>query len=179
MSLSVELSLFGGAIGVTAPSNLVDASNIRQVPDTQEVFLFPNSSVSVIVEVLERVQPQNYEEAIKFHFDSLAYDNSASSQKVDSINIIPNDRGDKTPSVIVLSGLQLVTKYNRTQADEVRIFMALYRVEEKSIDLVVTFNVPLTSLDDGAVDAGGVKTYEHHFDTFVRSLRIVDFDLFA
>ncbi|KAG7092271.1 hypothetical protein E1B28_008633 [Marasmius oreades] len=175
----MSLKLFEGAITATAPSNLIDASDIRQVPDTQEVFLFSDSSVSIIVEILERVEPTNYEEAIKFHFDSLAHDNNASSEKIDSINIIPNDREDNTPSAIVLSGRQSVPKYTCTQPDEVRIYMALYRVPEKPIDLVVTFNVPVASLDGGAVDAEGVKTIERHFDTFVRSLRIIDFRLFA
>ncbi|KAL0577248.1 hypothetical protein V5O48_004736 [Marasmius crinis-equi] len=175
----MSLNLFGGAITATAPSGLLDASDIRQVPDTQEVFLFPNSGVSIIVEILERVKPTHYEEAVKFHFGSLAHDNSATSEKVDAITVIPNDRGDRTPSAIVLSGMQSVSKYNREQVDEVRILMALYRVEEKPIDLVVTFNVPLTSADGGAVSAEGLKTVEGQFDTFIRSLRIVDYGLFA
>ena len=57
--------------------------------------------------------------------------------------------------------------------------MALYRVEEKPIDLVVTFNVPLTSADGGAVDARELQTTEQQFNTFIRSLKIVDFGLFA
>ncbi|KAJ8078569.1 hypothetical protein AAF712_001430 [Marasmius tenuissimus] len=175
----MSLNLFGGTITANGPSGLLDASDIRQVPDTQEVFLFPNSSVSIIVEILERVQPSDYEEAVKFHFGSLAHDNNATSEKVDSVSVIPNDRGDKTPSAIVLSGMQSVSKYNRTQVDEVRILMALYRVEEKPIDLVVTFNVPLTSADGGAIDAQGLKAVEQQFDTFIRSLKIVDFGLFA
>ena len=39
---------------------------IRQVPDHQEVFLVPNSQISVIVEVLQRVAPNGDLEAAKF-----------------------------------------------------------------------------------------------------------------
>lgn len=57
--------------------------------------------------------------------------------------------------------------------------MGLYRVESKSIDLVVTFNIPLEAVDGGAVDNDGLRKAEADFDTLVRSLRIVDFGLFA
>ncbi|THU99357.1 Mog1p/PsbP-like protein, partial [Dendrothele bispora CBS 962.96] len=175
----MPLQLFGGAITTEAPHNLIDASDIRQVPDTQEVFLFPNSAISIIVEVLQRVEPADSKDAVKFHFDSLAHDNSATSSEVLSVDIVPNDRGDLTPSAVLLSGFQTVTKFNRTAQDQVRILMALYRVEDRGIDLVVTFNVPVTSQDGGAVDSNGFETARQQFDTFVRSLRIVDFGLFA
>jgi hypothetical protein len=115
----------------------------------------------------------------RFHFDSLAHDNNAVFGQIESVSVIANDRGDKTPSAITLSGVQRVQKFNRTQPDEVKILMALYRVEEKAIDLVVTFNVPVIAEDGGAVGPDGLKASKEQFDTFVRSLRIVDFGLFA
>lgn len=39
--------------------------DLRQVPDTQEVFLYPGSSVSIIVEILERVEPSHFDDAIR------------------------------------------------------------------------------------------------------------------
>jgi hypothetical protein len=57
--------------------------------------------------------------------------------------------------------------------------MALFRVEDKRVDLVVTFNVPIESHDDGAVGEEGWKEMQIHFEAFVRSLRIVDFGLFV
>lgn len=95
------------------------------------------------------------------------------------ITIIPNDRGDDTPSPIALYGTQLVQKFNRASADDVRVLMALYRVETKGVDLVLTMNVPITSSDDGAVGEEGFTTARADFDSAVRSLRIVDFGLFA
>jgi Ran-interacting Mog1 protein len=40
-------------------------SDVREVPDNQEVFTYPDSSVSVIVEVLERVDPIDPYDAIR------------------------------------------------------------------------------------------------------------------
>ncbi|KAJ7905276.1 hypothetical protein B0H14DRAFT_2659636 [Mycena olivaceomarginata] len=102
----------------------------------------------------------------RFHFDSLAHDNSATTSTVDAVAVIPNTRGDKTPPAITLLGVH-------------RVLMALFRVEDQRVDLVVTFNVPVASQDHGAVGEEGWKTAQNHFDIFVRSLCIVDFGLFA
>ena len=115
----------------------------------------------------------------RFHFDSVALDNSAQFAEVEGIFEILNDRGDDTPPAIVLKGVQLVPKFNSTVADQVRIMMAVFRVESKAVDVVVTFNIPVVSVDGGAVGNEGVTTSETDFDTFVRSFRIIDFGLFA
>ncbi|KIY65041.1 Mog1p/PsbP-like protein [Cylindrobasidium torrendii FP15055 ss-10] len=171
--------LFGGAITAIAPVNLIDASEIRQVPDTQEVLLYPDSDASIIVEVLERVQPSDYREAVKFHFDSLAHDNSATDSSVVSVDIVLNDRGDGTPAIISLSGTQKIQKFNREAVDDVQILMALYRVEQKNVDLVVTFNVPTQTETGGGLDEHGAQLVRSQFEQFTRSLKIVDFGLFA
>ncbi|KAJ6547344.1 Mog1p/PsbP-like protein [Mycena capillaripes] len=171
--------LFGGAITAVVPITLVDASDLRQVPDTQEVLLYPDSGVSIIVEVLQRVDTADDDSAIRYHFDSLAHDNSARSFAVDTVGVISNTRGDKTPPAITLSGVQSVAKFNKEEQDQVRVLMALFRVEDKRVDLVVTFNVPMESQDSGAVDAAGWNTVLSDFDAFVRFLCIVDFGLFV
>ena len=96
-----------------------------------------------------------------------------------SVTVVPNDGGDDTPSAIILKGSQRVPKFNRTTPDDVRIFMALFRVEHKEIDLVVTFNVPIRTLDGGAVGSEGLEQAESDFHKFVTSFRICDYGLFA
>ena len=96
-----------------------------------------------------------------------------------SVTVVPNDGGDDTPSAIILKGSQRVPKFNRTTPDDVRIFMALFRVEQKEIDLVVTFNVPIRTLDGGAVGSEGLEQAESDFHKFVTSFRICDYGLFA
>jgi hypothetical protein len=43
----------------------VPSSDIRQVPDTQELLLFPNSNISIVLEVLEKVAADDLVEAVK------------------------------------------------------------------------------------------------------------------
>jgi hypothetical protein len=97
---------------------------------------------------------------------------------VKEVQTIPNDRGDKTPSAIILTGQQDVKKFNKISVDDVRIFLAIYRVEEKGVDLVLSFNYPMKAGD------GVVRTEEQYittkqaFHSIATSLCIVDFDLF-
>ncbi|KAG5639609.1 hypothetical protein H0H81_010811 [Sphagnurus paluster] len=121
--------------------------------------------------------PSNLIDA-SFHFESLAHDNSAVSSEVYNVAVIPNDRGDDTPSAIILSGVQGVPKFNRTAPDEVQILMALYRVEHKNADLVVTFNIPTRTDDGGVVSEEGLAIARPQFDVLVKSLHITDFGLF-
>ncbi|KAH6918929.1 hypothetical protein BKA70DRAFT_1087996 [Coprinopsis sp. MPI-PUGE-AT-0042] len=179
MTSYAERELFGGAIVVQTKPSLMDASDVRQVPDTQEVLLYPDSSVSIIVEILQRVEPNESDEAVKFHFNSLAHDNDARRHTVQSISVLPNDRGDRTPSAILLNGEQFVKKFNRSALDTVQIYMALYRVEDKVIDVVVTFNAPTQTEDGGAVGGEQLEGIQRDFDAFVRSFQIKDFGLFA
>lgn len=95
------------------------------------------------------------------------------------MNIVLNDRGDATPSAITLAGIQRIPKFNKTIPDEVHLLVALYRVADKGIDLVVTFNIPVVAGDGGAVQGGKLELAQQQFDRFARSLRIEDFSLFA
>ncbi|KAI0049663.1 Mog1p/PsbP-like protein [Auriscalpium vulgare] len=178
MSNYAQRDLFGGAIVALLPSKLIDASDIRQVPDTQEVLLFPDSDISIILEILQRVDHPDHADAARFHFESLAHDNDALSSTVHQVNIVPNDRGDNTPSPVVLYGTQIVPKFNRATGDDVRILLALYRVEDKGIDLVLTMNVPMQNAS-GTSTEQAFNAAKENFDTAARSLRIEYFGLFA
>ncbi|KAI0637189.1 Mog1p/PsbP-like protein [Trametes polyzona] len=177
--MSGQRELFGGAITTTLPTTLIDASDFRQVPDTQEVYLSPTSGISIIVEVLQSVSATDLKEAAGQHFDALAHDNDAKSQSVNETFDLPNDSNGTTPNPVVLYGTQTVQKFNSAAADEVRILLALYRVPDKNVDLVLSMNVPMTSTDGGAVSEDDWGTARDVFNAAARSLRIVDYGLFA
>lgn len=118
---------------------------------------------------------------LRFHFDALAHDNDALSSSVDDVRTIPIDRGDgdKTPSVIILRGQQGVQKFKKTSVDDVRIFVALYRVEEKGVDLVLTLNFPMSVGDGNTRNEEQYMEAQSVFHAIATSLRIVDINLFA
>ena len=65
--------LFGGAVTVDLPRGLVDASDVRPVPDNQEVWFDGDGDGgrSVIVEVLERVEGLEDGKAASFFCNDL------------------------------------------------------------------------------------------------------------
>ncbi|KZT44161.1 Mog1p/PsbP-like protein [Sistotremastrum suecicum HHB10207 ss-3] len=177
-----QRGLFGGAITIVYPPNLIDVSEIRQVPDTQEVFVAADSDVSFIVEVLERVDPPSPNEAVRHVFDALAHDNSAVFSEV--LNVTLPEQGasslkNGTPTPILLSGVQHVQKFNRTAVDKVHIFLALYRIDSKNVDLVLSVNVHYGAEGGPPMDSETLGTIERQYLTAASSLHIVDFTLFA
>jgi Ran-interacting Mog1 protein len=59
--------LFGGAITASIPSTFIDASDLRQIPDNQEVFVDSNGLASITFDILEKVDTSDMEEAIAIH----------------------------------------------------------------------------------------------------------------
>ncbi|VDO73853.1 unnamed protein product [Schistosoma mattheei] len=57
--------LFDGAFQCLLPTNVVDASDLRQIPDNQEVFVHPSTSQSITIDILEYVDASNHEDAAK------------------------------------------------------------------------------------------------------------------
>lgn len=71
-------------------------------------------------------------------------------------------------------------KFNHTTPDDVRILLALYRVESKNVDLVMSMNVPVKAAGDGAMpDPASSERVQKDFEAAAASLTIVDFGLFA
>jgi len=91
---------------------------------------------------------------------------------------MPNNGGDKTPSPTVLKGNQLVRKFNSTVPDTIRILLAVFRVESKKVDLVLSMNVPLRTAE-GETDDSKYQLAQRDFETAVKSLRVLNFDLFV
>ncbi|KAH9934884.1 Mog1p/PsbP-like protein [Fomitopsis serialis] len=180
MPPSATRELFGGAITTTLPTSLIDASDLRQVPDTQEVFLYPDAGISIIVEVLQCVDAEQTADIVKLHFESLVHDNDAVENKIIEVSQLSGESsGNRTPLPIVLSGTQLVRKFNHTHPDELRILLAVYRIQDKNVDLVLSMNIPMKTSDGATITGDQFAVAQETFSLAARSLRIVDYGLFA
>ena len=65
-----NIELFGGALSASVPASFADVSDIRQVPDHQEVWLDRNGFTSIVFEILERVEKPDVE-ALKYHLQDI------------------------------------------------------------------------------------------------------------
>ncbi|KAG8900874.1 hypothetical protein FRC01_010010 [Tulasnella sp. 417] len=185
---SKTYELFGGAIKMSLPADLIDASDLRQVPNTQEVFLSKDTDISYIIEVLERVEAGKEEEAVKFHFNALADDNSATKTEIELIEEPKTAPAGSSPPAQPpcwsLIGTQHVPKFNKStqQPDIVKIFLLLWRVDAKQSDVVLTINVPMVTVSDGSaggVGEEGAERVRSIWEKARASFKVDDFELFA
>ncbi|KAK1922250.1 hypothetical protein DB88DRAFT_497668 [Papiliotrema laurentii] len=200
-----QRQLFGGAIVMDLPVSYADASDLRQIPNNQEVFLSQHSDTSLVVEVLALVEEglaaNDLWHAARYHFDSIAHDNSSLSNTILTpapASPLPSQPTSlpSTPSPVILTGTQKIHKFSHDPtgaprpgheadtADTVFIALALWRVwlhfdggRKKKADLVCSVNVNLS-----AVDGKGEQerlAVEEWWTRSVQSLRILDFELFG
>ncbi|KAK4703590.1 hypothetical protein P7C70_g2627, partial [Phenoliferia sp. Uapishka_3] len=181
------VQLYGGAITTILPSNLRDASELRQVPDSQEVWLDNDSNLSFILEVVQLVTESgavdDLDAALRFHFNSLAHDNTALSATISSISLPTNFNNSSNTSIptfgpATLSGRQTVSKFNLPpeRADVVLVLMALWRLPSKNTDLVLCVNFPVSEEGGPEIDSTTAKKV---FADAAHRLAIVDYGLFA
>ncbi len=90
-----SVGLFGGAITASLPSTYADVrsatnstmkethlthdSEIRQVPDNQEVYLDTNGFASIVVDILERVEKPDTE-ALQYHLHDIVEEDAGETK---------------------------------------------------------------------------------------------------
>jgi hypothetical protein len=199
--------LFGGAIVGNLPACYADISNMRQVPDNQEVFVDNDTEASLIVELLELDSSLQGLAAIRHNFDDLAESNESKRSEVMSEGdfsaevFVPRVQAD---TKFALIGKQVAGKYRTRpdmQEDEVYIILVLVRLTQVTTDLLVSMNIPAKELlsDGGATPevqlaeltvanllqsvegpaAGRVGKHLTVLKDFISSLEIKDWSLFG
>ncbi|CAK3971077.1 ran-interacting mog1 [Lecanosticta acicola] len=139
-------SLFGGAIVVDLPATFEDVSEIRQVPDNQEVYLDRAGFSSIVVDILERVTDKpNDIEALKFHLSDIV-DEDAGQTKIfnieEEVTMRKMPPGTKVLTLIAISPPGEKMRGRANEPDFVGILLVLVRLVEKETDVVVSVNVP-------------------------------------
>ncbi|XRM40705.1 hypothetical protein ABZX51_004018 [Aspergillus tubingensis] len=71
--------LYGGAIKGLIPKGWLDASNLRQIPDHQELYLSPTTLSTLIYEINEYVPDSTSQETLSKHSELFASATSAST----------------------------------------------------------------------------------------------------
>ncbi|XP_028840172.1 ran guanine nucleotide release factor isoform X2 [Denticeps clupeoides] len=146
--------LFGGALSACVPHGAQDVSELRQVPDNQEVFAHRHTDQSIVVELLEHQGHVEDEGAARYHFEDLAESNHA---------LDPGSSEDK---------------------NQVNIVMCLFRLPQFSTDVLVTFNdpvviSPLSSSAAGPAAMDSAPWTLENFQCLLRSVRLLDPGVFG
>ena len=96
--------------------------------------------------------------------------------------VVPEDTSApplETPTPILLDGSQQVKKFNRQFPDDIRILLAIYRLESKGVDIVLSANLPIAKESGGGLDEAEFNSAKEYFLTAAKSLKVLNFDLFA
>lgn len=141
--------LYGGAMTALLTPQFMDASDVRLVPDNQEVLVDAASDASIIVELLELDPSLTAANALSHHFNELAAANETQHFTVLSEctamptacfmpALAPHRR-------MALIGKQMVRKHHAANApwDVVYICMVLVRLEAVTTDLLICLNLPI------------------------------------
>ena len=168
-----KVELYGGAATCMMPSDWVDASAFRDVPDHQEVYMHPHAEgeQSVIIEILQYDDNLTDDSAAAYYFNDLANADGASSADIDikRTRCLSTDvfgvsvrRGD-------ISGVHMKAKLGPNSPKmPVVVLMSVIRATNIHSDILVTCH----ALPEFA------KAIENVHESIVDSLRFVDKSLF-
>ncbi|KAK3677210.1 hypothetical protein LTR78_002748 [Recurvomyces mirabilis] len=182
--------LFGGAITCLLPSTFADVSDIRQVPDNQEVWLDTDGFTSIVLDILERVYAKSDADALRVHLEHIVDEDKDKMKILQEGEVaVCEMMGSSTPcyTLIVTSPPGAKQRGRANEPAFVDLLVTLIRLEKQKTDLVVTINVPHVpgTYDAGEIDreAGRLgKLLDRALEMrekVLRSLEIKDFGLFG
>lgn len=151
--MSKVTELYGGAITTVIPDGFLDASLIREVPDTQEVFVnsrkedekpnfndglgFNESAIVDLLQMIDNVPTDR--DALDVHIKEIA-----SLNQSDELHIAKYESlSDTIQSCICVEDAYKWGKHS--ERETVAVCTALIRLKDVETDVVLTINVPVTS----------------------------------
>ncbi|XP_037530778.1 ran guanine nucleotide release factor [Nematolebias whitei] len=181
-------ALFGGSFSAVIPSGASDVSELRKIPDNQEVFAHPHTDQCLIVELLEYQAQVADEDAARFHFEDVAGCNQAlepGALEVSGVAALPRAELSlkECSCACMLTGAQRVSKFNEEAKNTVAIHLGLFRLPQFSTDVLVTFNDPQSisphSSSASAADTRGEPWTLLDFQRLLNTLSLHDPGLFG
>lgn len=141
--------LFGGALECELPTKFADVSNLRKVPDNQEVWIDKDGFTSIIFDITERVGPDKASleddgRAMTTHLEELV-GSDADTVKVWNTTETEFSRlpeGIPSYTLIATQTPHVDSKDTSSAPDFTAIILTLLRLEKEKTDILVTINVP-------------------------------------
>ncbi|KAI4368689.1 hypothetical protein MLD38_017219 [Melastoma candidum] len=189
--------LFSGALSTAFPLRFQDVSEVRQVPDHQEVFADPSRDESLIFELLELKHDVGDQGSAVWFLQDLATEQDAGQcMLLEQSGVIeaPWLVYQSTPAVITTAIGQMGISKGRQGRDAqnvVRVYLANLRLKEVNTDILITAYEPIliNPLSESATTVGsglassaaeaGVMPMAEVFKHAVSSFKVHDWSLFG
>ena len=170
-------ALFGGALSAVIPHSATNVSELREIPDNQEVFAHAHTDQSLIVELVEYQGQVADQDAARYHFEDIAGGNKALEPGASEVTAVvalqkPELSLSECSCGWMLTGTQCVSKFNEEARNTVTVHLGLLRLPQFSTDVLVTFNDP-QSISPGSSSASARDTHREPWtlQDFQRSLQ--------
>ncbi|CDP00320.1 unnamed protein product [Coffea canephora] len=195
--ISAERPLFGGAISSTFPLRFQDVSNIRQVPDHQEVFVDPARDESLIFELLDfKADVADNGSATWFLQDLAAEQNAEGATVIEQSGVFQADGlqfGDMPTIISTAVGQMAISKgrQGRGAQNLVKVYLANLRLKGVATDVLITAYEPIVinPLSESAIAVGagvavpaaqsGCMPMNEVFQLAATSFKVNDWSLFG
>ncbi|KAK3223070.1 hypothetical protein Dsin_010095 [Dipteronia sinensis] len=192
-----ERPLFGGAIATAFPHRFQDVSNIRQVPDHQEVFVDPARDESLIFELLDFKDDVGDNGSAAWFLQDLATEQDAEGcTLLEQSGVVeaPGLHYRNIPAVVTTAAGQMAIskgRQGREAQNIVKVYLANFRLKEVGTDVLATAYEPIIinplSESANAVGAGlavpaaqsGIMPLSEVFKLAVSSFTVNDWSLFG
>ncbi|KAI3516422.1 hypothetical protein L1887_15337 [Cichorium endivia] len=192
-----ERPLFGGAISTTFPLRFEDVSNIREVPDHQEVFVDPARDESLIFELLELKHDVADNGSATWFLQDLAREQGAEGNIVFEQSAVFDATGlqfRNMPAVMTTATAQMAIskgRQGREAQNLVKVYLANLRLKEVGTDVLITAYEPvfINPLSESANSVGpgltvpavqsGRTAMTEVFKQAVSTFKINDWNLFG
>ncbi|KAM3620186.1 uncharacterized protein V6R79_019479 [Siganus canaliculatus] len=180
--------LFGGALSAVLPHSIRDISELREIPDNQEVFAHAHSDQSLIVELVEYQGQVADQDAARYHFEDIATSNKAlETDAFEVTSVVPLPKSElllsDCSSAWMLTGTQCVSKFNEEARNKVTLHLGLLRLPQFSTDILITFNDPQAISPESssavAVEPHTVLWTLQDFQRLLQTLTLHDSGLFG
>lgn len=153
--------LYSDAITAVLPKGFLDASQFRQIPDTQEVYVSPENDDSLVIDLMEKVSETTPKDYLKTHLDEIvALNGSDPNSQVETVlteEVTANVDKETVLTAYVTVAVEPANKWGRTASLEnedgnkdlmgeplLVMIMGVLRLDKADTDVVVTYNVPIT-----------------------------------
>lgn len=169
--------LYGGALSALIPRCAADVSELREIPDNQEVFAHAHTDQSLIMELVEYQGQVADQDCARYHFEDIAGSNKAlepGAFEVTSVVALPKSdlSLSECSSAWMLTGTQCVSKFNEEARNTVTLHLGVFRLPQFSTDILITFNDPQSiSPDSSSAAAAGTHKMPWMVQDFQRLLQ--------
>lgn len=171
------MQLFGGALEADIPRGFTDASQFRDVPDEQEMFVgnIEGCDSGFIVDLCEEVMPdKSIEEAFHYHIKDV---HEMSKTPLEDVDTRMTSKSTANGHTYVFE----LQEINRTSKCKLFLMFALFRIPEHKTDVFITQSVEL-SKEPGTINSAFLGSLENqatlNIAKFINTFKVNDPSLF-